>query len=140
MSMMIIDPVLAFIKAFRLRGDRESLRLAACSRFDTVMVSAAKKKLWESCSSDLRESGLTFQLHRGSEKRTQVSADLDDLITCFDKLDDASKLLEMFCEANDIVNLPPITSDSVTERTNILQLPTSHFFIFLLRVRLYVTI
>ena len=41
--------------------------------------------------------------------------DLDDILVAFDKLDEIDKLPEIFCEAVDIVLLPPIVADSCTE-------------------------
>ena len=43
----IIDPVLAFIKAYRLRGDCSGLKQAVCSAFDASSLSTAQKLLWE---------------------------------------------------------------------------------------------
>ena len=59
-SVMLCDPVLAFIKAFRLRGSSSNLKLAALSKFDSVVMSKAKKALWDSdCSSLLTAAGLS---------------------------------------------------------------------------------
>ena len=114
---MLSDPVLAFIKGFRLRGSLENLKRAALSKFDSVLMSKAKRALWESeCSSILSAAGLTFQSRRGSEKRSQASADLEDILIAFDKLDDNENLPEIFCEASDLVRLPPIVTDSCTEQ------------------------
>jgi len=76
---MLIDPVLAFIKAFRLRGSSENLKMAALSKFDK-----AKEALWDSeGSSLLTKAGLCFQQCRGSGKRTQAAADLEDILVAF---------------------------------------------------------
>ena len=50
--LVFCEPVLAFIKAFRLRGDMNALKQAALSRFSIPMLASAKKALWESCSDD----------------------------------------------------------------------------------------
>ena len=116
LSVMLRDPVLAFIKAFHLRGSSSNLKLAALSKFDSVVMSKAKKALWDSdCSSLLTAAGLSFQQCRGSEKRSQAAADLDDILVAFDKLDEIDKLPEIFCEAVDLVLLPPLVVDSCTE-------------------------
>ena len=47
------------------------------------------------------------------EKRSQAMADLEDLI-CADKLDELDKIPEIFCEATDLVTLPPIVIDDCT--------------------------
>ena len=62
-----------------------------------------------------RLAGLSFQQRRGSEKRSQAAADLDDILVAFDKLDEIDKLPEIFCEAVDLVLLPPLVVDSCTE-------------------------
>ena len=65
----LIDPVLAFIKAFCLHGSSENLKMAALSKFDSIVMSKAKEALWDSeCSSLLTKAGLCFQQHRGSGK------------------------------------------------------------------------
>ena len=79
---MLCDPVLAFIKAFRLRGSADNLKRAALSKFDSVLLCKAKKELWDSveCKSTLYDAGLSFRSRRVSEKRSQAMADLEDLI------------------------------------------------------------
>lgn len=62
----------------------------------------------------LNEAGLSFHPHRGSEKRTQAAADLDDILTAFEKLDELDKIPEIFCEASDLVRLSPIVVDFCT--------------------------
>ena len=59
--------------------------------------------------------GLSFRIRRDSEKRTQAAADLDDLLQAFDKLYELDNIPDIFCEATDLVILPPIVVDhSVT--------------------------
>ena len=112
---MLCNPVLAFIKAFRLRGSIDSLKRAALAKFDSVLLCKAKKELWESdCSTILCDAGLSFRIRRDSEKRTQAAADLDDLLQAFDKLDELDNIPDIFCEATDLVILPPIVVDNCT--------------------------
>ena len=40
---------------------------------------------------------------------------MDDILVAFDKLDEIDKLPEIFCEAVDLVLLPPIVADSCAE-------------------------
>ena len=116
---MLRDPVLAFIKAYRLRGLSSNLKIAALSKFDSVVMSKAKKAWWESdCSNFLSTAGLSYQQRRGSEKPSQAAADLDDILVAFDKLDEIDKLPEIFCETVDLVLLPPIVADFCTELVN----------------------
>ena len=43
----LINLVLAFVKAFRLKGDNTSLRSAIAAWFDTGVLSSAIKALWD---------------------------------------------------------------------------------------------
>lgn len=113
---MVVDPVLAFVKAFRLRGSTANLKRTALSKFDDGLMSKAKRALWDSaCAEALTEAGLAFQARQGSKKRSQATADLEDILTAFDKLDESDSIPEIFCEATDLVNLPPIVVDACTE-------------------------
>ncbi len=113
---MLINAVLAFTKAFRLRGDSEGLKHAALERFDAGTLASAKKVLWEACQSDLELAGWAFHTRRGSEKRSQSVAELDDITEAFNALDDADKLPDIYCEANDLLKIPPISVDPVSEQ------------------------
>ena len=48
---MLIDVPLAFIKAFRLRGDKVNLRSIVLERFDPSAIEQSKQSLWEACKS-----------------------------------------------------------------------------------------
>ena len=109
------EPVLAFIKAFRLRGDMTALKQAALSRFSIPMLFSAKKSLWEFCDADLSLLDVPFTPRRSSEKRTQAAADLEDILLAFSKLDEADKVPQIFCEATDLVKLPPIATDPISD-------------------------
>ncbi len=109
------EPVLAFIKAFRLRGDAATLKQAALSRFSTAMLSDAKRALWEVCSDALSSLDLSFMSRRRSEKRSQAAADLEDILEAFSRLDDVDKVPLIYCEATELVKLPPISPDSTSE-------------------------
>ncbi len=111
----LCEPVLAFIKAFRLRGDALTLKQAALSRFTTAMLASAKKALWEKCSDELDILDLSYTSRRASSQRSQAVADLEDILEAFCKLDDADKLPLIFCEAAELVKLPPISVDSTAE-------------------------
>ena len=109
------EPVLAFIKAFRLRGDQNALKQAALSRFNISMLASAKKALWECCKDDLTVLDLPFTQRRSSEKRSQAAADLEDILLAFSKLDEVDKIPPIYCEALDLVRLPPIASDPISD-------------------------
>ncbi len=109
--MVFSDPVLAFVKAFRLKGDVNALKHAA---FSTLMFSNAKKLLWELCHQELSSLALPLTSRRSTEKRSQAAADLDDLLA-FTKLDEIDEIPEIFCEASQLVLLPPISLDPIGE-------------------------
>ena len=109
------EPVLAFIKAFRLRGDVNTLRQAALNCFSTSLISNAKKALWDMCTSELSSLELPFAPRRSSEKRFQATADLDDILLAYSKLDEIDKIPLIYCEAADLVKLPPIAPDRISE-------------------------
>ena len=109
------EPVLAFAKAFRLRGDVNALKQAALCRFSIPMLSDAKKALWEACADDLSSLELPYMPRRSSEKRSQATADLDDILLALSKLDDIDKIPQIYCEATDLVKLPPIAADPISE-------------------------
>ena len=75
----------------------------------------AKKALWNVCKLDLETAELTFHARRGSEKRSQSAAELNDIVEAFSALDALDKLPTMYCEANDLLKLLPITIDPVSE-------------------------
>ena len=83
----IVDPVLSFVKALRLKGDVDSIRKIVVERFSSSIVDAAKKVLWNSCGMSLESFGLPFHHRRDSDNRTQLSANLDDILLAFDALD-----------------------------------------------------
>ena len=112
--LLIYLSVLAFIKAFRLRGDMNALKQTALSRFSIPMLSSAKKTLWETCGADLSSLDLPFTSRRSSEKRTQATADLEDILLVFSKLDEADKIPQIYCEAAELVKLPPIAADPIS--------------------------
>ena len=113
--MVFCDPVLIFVKAFRLKGDANALKHAALSRFSTSMLLNAKKLLWEHCDEDLHSLALPLTSRRGSEKRSQAAADLEDILLAFTKLDEVDKIPLIFCEASELVQQPPISVDPIGE-------------------------
>ena len=115
----VVDPVLAFIKAFQLRGDTDSLRRVLKDRFSGAHVESAKRLLWDSCSQALDELNLTFHVRRDSENRSQLSANIDDIIATFKALDSKDLIPPMFCEASDLFRLPPLSLDPVAEQVNL---------------------
>ena len=62
------------------------------------------------------QAGLTDHARRGSEKREVADALLADILVAFDKLDAVDKLPTIFCEANDLISLPSLVLDPVSQR------------------------
>jgi len=66
MDSLLINPVLAYVKAFRLRGDSDSLKHAALGKFAPAILAEAKRILWDKCS--LSSLGLPLTSRRTTEK------------------------------------------------------------------------
>ena len=68
----LIDLVLAFTKAYRLRGGSAGLKQSLCSSFDSSALPSAYKHLWEYCSKELEQLGLPYHARCGSDKTTSI--------------------------------------------------------------------
>ena len=115
-SSFVTDVVLAFIKAYRMRGDSVSLKTIVLERFVPLSIEQAKLCLWSAYTADLVAAGLQFHQRRNSDKRLQVSADFDDIISWFECLDSLEKIPPIFCEALDLIKLPPLSLDPISEQ------------------------
>ena len=78
------------------------------------MLAAAKKTLWDACTVDLSSLELPFIPRRSSEKRSQASADLEDILLAFNKIDEVDKIPQIYCEAAELVKLPPVVTDPIS--------------------------
>ena len=105
---LLVDASLAFIKAYRLKGDTFGLKQAVLSVFDATLLAAAYKSLWDMCGNVLRDCGLAYHSRRSSDKRPVVDALLDDILVVFDKLDTVDKLPAIYCEAKELIRLPSL--------------------------------
>ena len=115
----LIDPVLAFIKAYRLKGDKLGLKQAVLSAFDPTVLARAHKNLWEFCKDDLVHLGLSYHARRSSEKRVVDDVLLADILVAIEKLDADDRLPVIFCEANDLICLPSLVPDPVSQRLDL---------------------
>ena len=52
-SNLLVDPALAFIKAYRLKGDKLGLKQAVLAAFDAASLGSAHTNIWDSCRDDL---------------------------------------------------------------------------------------
>ena len=84
---VLSNHVLAFIKAFRLRGDRFSLRQAVVEKFSDGDLLEAMQVLWDHCHDSLENLGVEFVCRRASDKRSLLDAVLADILDTLDKLD-----------------------------------------------------
>ena len=121
---VLINSVLSFIKAYRLKGDVESLKKRVCQHFSPADVENAKKELWDYCRKDLEAAGIAYHIRRGSDKRSQLAANVDDLAEAFVALDSSDLIPGIYCEATDLLRIPSLSFDPVSEKveTNTLSL------------------
>ena len=113
---IVVDPVLSFIKAFRLKGDNETLKGIVIEYFSNAAVESAKALLWGSCENCLLSAGLVFHTRRHPDKRSQLVANLDDLLQAFQCLDTLDQVPPIYCEAFDLLKLPPLALDPIAEQ------------------------
>ena len=94
-----------------MKGDTDSLKQALRENFSENEVANALKILWDSSSSVLESSGFTYHQRRGSEKCPVAELVIKDILSAFDKLDSSESIPPMYCEASDLLKLPPIATD-----------------------------
>ena len=101
----LTNPLLVFVKAYRLRGDVSGLRDALLPVVDSLFLLDAHKAHWQH---DLEDLGLTF----------------GDIIVAFDTLGNAIKLPAIYVEATDLISIgrPPVALDPVAKKYLCLQL------------------
>ena len=110
---ILIHPVLAFLKAFHLKGDVDTIRRSVCENFSNELVESAKKALWDFCGSVLEAASFPLEIRWDSEKRSQLMANVEDLLKAFEVLDSTDSIPPIFCEASDLIWLPPLCRDPV---------------------------
>lgn len=110
-----INPVLSFVKAYRLKGDKDSLNRLISNKFDFSAVSHVWKTLWDSCRKSLENSGLSFHVRRDTERRSGLVKVISDVTSAFDKLDDTEDCPLIYCEACDLLKLPSLDLDPVSQ-------------------------
>lgn len=115
---LIVDTVLSFVAAFRLKGDTDSLKKIVVERFCNDDVDKAKKNLWGSCSSILLANDLLFHVRRDSDNRSQLDANLSDILSAFEFLDSIDSLPTICCEASMLHRIPPLSLDPVAEQVH----------------------
>ena len=70
-------------------------------------------------------ANLPFHARRDSDKHSQLTANIEDIILAFDALDSSDSIPPIFCEANDLFSMPTLcldpTAEQVQQNTNVLQ-------------------
>ena len=126
---LLVDTVLSFVKAYRLKGDNNSLKNIVGECFSTEAVEGAKKLLWDNCKQHLEGAGLPYQARRDSEKRSQIAANIDDILRAFESLDSGNLIPPIYSEAVELLRVPPLSLDPVAEQvqsnSNLLQAMSS---------------
>ena len=72
--------------------------------------------MWDFCGSDLDLFGFSYHSRRGSDKRQVTDVLLADIVAAFDKLDSVEKIPAIYCEANELIKLPTLKLDPVSEK------------------------
>ena len=117
---LLIKSVLCFIKAFHLKGDNHSLKRLVSERFSPNAVLEAKRAIWDFCKDELETADLAFHVRRDSDKRTQLAANLDDIVQAFDVLDSSGLIPNIiYCESNELLTLPPLSLDPTAEQVQL---------------------
>ena len=91
------------------------MKLAVTERFSASNVDTSKKLLWDHCMDTFQAKNFVFHVRRDSDKRSQLAANLEDLIQMFNILDSVGKIPPIFCEASDLVRLPSLSLDPLAE-------------------------
>ena len=113
---ILMNAALSFIKAYRLKGDNVSLKKSVCDHFSSEDVELAKKVLWDHCKHDLEAAGLVYHIRRSSDRRSQISANMDDIIQAFLVLDSSDLIPPIYCEATDLLKIPSLSLDPISEK------------------------
>ena len=92
------------------------MKQSVCSSFDSSALSSAHRRLWDYCSKELEQLGLPYHARRGSDKRHLSDVLIADLLLAFDKLDLNDNLPPIYCEAVDLIMLPCLAVDPISER------------------------
>ena len=80
--------------------------------------------LWDYCRQELDAAGIVYHARRGSDKRCQLVANIDDILEAFVALDSTDLIPGIYCEATDLLRIPSLSLDPISEKieTNTLSL------------------
>ena len=85
-------------------------------RFSSDSITEAKIQLWDVCKQKLDDSALHFQNRRDSDKRSKLTANLEDILQAFEVLDSSDSIPNIYCEASDLLRIPSLSLDPVSEQ------------------------
>ena len=71
-------------------------------------VDHAKTILWNHYMQDFEAAGLQYNARRASDKCSQLTANLDDIVQAFNCLDSADLVPSIYCEALDLLRIPSL--------------------------------
>ena len=95
-----------------------------CEHFSSTDVENAKRVLWDYCRQELEAAGIIYHARRGSDKRCQLVANIDDILEAFVALVSTDLIPGIYCEATDLLRIPSLSLDPISEKieTNTLSL------------------
>ncbi len=118
----LANPLLAFVKAFRLKGDSRRLSSLLAAKFTVAQLVNALKDLWSYCHADLVRPDFAYRSRRSTDPVQLLNTVFSGLMIAFDKLDLDSCFPVMFCKANNLLLLPTLDLHPVSKQ---LELNTS---------------
>ena len=66
----------------------------------------------------LEANGLVFHARRDSDNRSQLVANLDDIVQALEVLDSSDTIPTIYCEASQLHRIPPLSLDPVAEQVH----------------------
>ena len=72
--------------------------------------------MWDFCGDSLKELGLVYHSRCSTDKRDAFEVTLVDILSVFDKLDEADSIPPIFCEASQLIKIPSLEPDPVSKR------------------------
>ena len=102
-------PILAFIKASRLRWDAATIKNALIESFCDMDLSLALKLFWEFSKVKLSSLGFEYHARRDTGKRPAIGVICDVLLSAFEKLDSVAFIPPIYCEASQLLRIPSLT-------------------------------
>ena len=93
-----------------------TLKKAVTACVDSSSLIEAHKLLLDFCGDSLKELELVYHSRRSTDKRDAFEATLVDILSVFNKLDEADSIPPIFCEASQLIKIPSLEPDPVSKR------------------------